>query len=228
MRPQNGYMLLRTVSAYLLTLLIQACCPVHELDAEFRRSLDALGSHPIRFGRADREEIDYLSARILAERNPDRKALFFAVYSNTVVNVSIIRTNNLVRTQQIPRGIIIGPYRNTVGEYRDFVNAAFEKVRGTNTFDHFCLELEIWKRLNHELAQSDRLMEFVARSSVVYNHEALADSYKHEAKMTLSGEMLEIEDHLEHLYRNESEESRRAYELFREVIGREAIPRYKR
>ena len=217
----------RFAGILLLSTLLPACRPDRGLDVEFKSRLDALGSGTVRHWKSG-GEIDYLSARIRAERNPDRRKVLFAAYSNTVVNVPIVATNNLTREKYPRLGIIQGPYRYGASGYREFVHGAFERVRGTNTFDHFCLELEIWKRLDRELARCDELMDMVARASVEYGHEALADTYKYDAKSSLGEEKHEIEYHLEHLYRKESEESRRAYERFREVIGREAVPRYKR
>lgn len=217
----------RFAGIFLLSTLLPACRPDLGLDAEFKSRLDALGSGSVRHWQSARE-IDYLAARIRAEKNPDRRDVLFAAYSNTVVNVPIVATNNIRRMQYLPRGIVVTPYRYAAGGYRDFVNDAFKKVRGTNTFDHFCLELEIWKRLDRELAQSDKLMDMVAHATVEYGPEGVAEIYKQEARSSLGAEKRKIEFHLERLYRNESEESRHAYELFREVIGHEAIPRYKR
>lgn len=209
----------------LLSILLPACRPDIGLDAEFKSRLDALRSGTVRHWKSD-GEIDYLSARIRAEKNPDRRGILFAAYSNTVVNVPIVATNNIRRMQHLPRGIVITPYRYAAGGYRDFVNDAFKKVRGTNTFDHFCLELEIWKRLDRELAQSDKLMDMVAHASVEYGPEVVAEIYKQEAKSSLGDEKHKIETHLEGFYLRESEESIRAYELFRQVVGREAKPWY--
>lgn len=217
----------RFVGIVLFGTLLPACRPDCGLDAEFKGRLDALNSGTVLYWKSG-GEIDYLSTRIRAEGSPDRRAVLFAAYSNTVVNVPIVVTNNIRRMQHLPRGIVITPYRYATRGYRDFVNIAFEKVRGTNTFDHFCLELEIWKRLDRELAQSNTLMDIVARARVEYDSEGVAEIYKQEAQSSLKEEKHRIEYHLERLYRNESEESRRAYDLFRQVVGREACPRYAR
>lgn len=177
-----------------------------------------------------------LGERIRAETDDLQRARLYACYTNELLNVPFFVSNGIVRTSMMEEsmskrgrgGVEMPVYVAAVQSYKDFLERVRENAGIKYGFDYFCLKLEMWKRLRLEHDRCGAVLtQWVLLRYEDYPRMWLQADIK-TAQEYIGRSMSSIERELEGCYDDESEESRHAYELFREVIGREAVPRYKR
>lgn len=201
----------------------------------FQDGLSALNSWTNRMGTGWRPalgrdghlEVSKLGATIRDETNVLRRANLYASYTNALVNLVMFSSNTVTRLGKQGPGVYQEPYHAVMSSYCRFMEDACESA-GMRDYDYFCFKLEVWGRLSRELAVCEDNLRTWGRACWNDYAESWASSDSASAKRAFLSEMEVIERSLEGFFPVETDESRRAYERFRLVVGREPRTRYQR
>ena len=178
--------------------------------------------------KEEKQLLDDLCRYIQAEQDTGRREMLYAQFTNTLINVPFFCTNGVQKTNEFPRGLYQPPYWDRKILYHALLKKAQERSIYTNLLDVFCLNLEMWKRLRREQKECPRIVETWMtlryedcprpwiEKDIRYSLWALSNAVQDVERS--------LERSLEYLDRREPDKIRRAYELFREEIGREARP----
>lgn len=201
----------------------------------FRDRLSALNAWTNRMGtgwrpalgREGHLEVSRLGAAIRDETNVLRRAHLYASYTNALVNLVMFSSNTVTRLGKQGPGVYQEPYYAVLSSYcRSMEDAC--RFAGMRDFDYFCFKLEVWRRLNRELAVCDANLRIWGRLCWNAYTEPWASADSTSAKRAFHAEMESLERMLECFFPVETEESRQAYEFFRFVVGREPRTHYQR
>lgn len=177
--------------------------------------------------KEEKQLLDDLCGYIQAEQDTGRREMLYAQFTNTLINVPFFSTNGVQKTNEFPRGLYQPPYWDRKTLYLALLRRAEERSLYTNLFDVFCLNLETWKRLRREQKDCPRIVEkwMTLRyedcprrwieKDVRYSLWALSNAVQDIERS--------LERSLEYLDHREPDKSRRAHELFREVIGHDDV-----
>ena len=201
----------------------------------FQDRLSTLNSWTNRMGtgwmpvpdRAGRLDVSQLGAAIRCETNALRRARLYACYTNVLANLAMFSSNTVTRMGSPGPGVYQEPYHAVMSSYCRFMEDACESA-GMRDYDYFCFKLEVWGRLSRELAVCEDNLRTWGRACWNDYAESWASSDSASAKRAFLSEMEVIERSLEGFFPVETDESRRAYERFRLVVGREPRTRYQR
>lgn len=226
--------LFRYMSSFIvLCMILQGCndratpCPL------FTKGIAALGNWTHsgwnRMSFRDEEvALDSIARAIRAESTREQRNILYGIYTNTLVNVPFFSETGICKIKELPRGWYQPPYFEQIRAYQHLVGRTKEKFDFMTKYDFFCLDIEVWKRLQKERSVCRKNIEFWVKEKYEKCPSWFSDDDIAKVESCLCDRMKEIEQSLESYYRSESEESRRAYDLFRQVVGREASPRYAR
>lgn len=147
--------------------------------------------------------------------------------TNMLANV-VLFTSEGQSKWPCPRGLYSSPYNQPIDSYLHLVGEICQLIRGHQESEVFYLKLEVWKRLKKELDRCDSEIDrWVALCDDEVQGKMLGERFKADSRVYIQRRMECVERDMEGLFRKESEESRKAFELFRQAIGREAHPQYR-
>ena len=176
--------------------------------------------------KEERQLLDDLCGYVQAESNTVHREILYAQFTNELINVPFFSTNGVQRTNEFPRGWYQPPYRDRTMFYRSLVERTQERSLYTNLFDAFCLNLEMWKRFRREQKVCPKIVETWMTLRYEDCPRSWIEDDIRESLTILNEEGRDVERSLERslerIFNREPDTYRRAYELVREVVGREA------
>lgn len=216
-----------TLTGVLLSVMssaLQGCSRSRIIDVELERSVIDFREWMRMPGHRRNLLLDALRNQYLAY--PSERTELYEEATNMMANTVLFSTNGLARWSW-KHGILQSPYVQPVQSYLHLVEEVIGRVAPGGRYEAFCFRLEVWRRLNAELACCDMGIDQWVMLCDEEGAERLGETFKRHARECILGEMRYVERKLETFYTKESDESRRAYELFRQVIGRDADPPYR-
>lgn len=212
----------------LLSVILSGCDCSPKLNPDFERCIVNIREWMELSGAQRRTLVEAFAVQYQSLTNKSVQNELYSLMTNALVRVRLCETNGVPRWKSLPKGGSQSPFNTAVESYMFLVGRVGECLRLRNDINAFAFWLEIWKFLKKKHdgceAHIDQWLDLCDDD----NPMAYREVFVQFAKSAFSGEMGTIERKLENMYSKESEESRRAYDLFRQVVGREACPRYMR
>lgn len=202
-------------------------CEKPDIPDNFSHGLECVQREWFRDGQRAVSQVDALGRLIASEPNGEIRQHLYAALTNTIANLPLTSTNAVKRLPQIPNGMDQSPRVPMIRAYSHFTAQARRAITGDRLFDDFCFDLEIWKRLKSELEETDAFIEQWVRLRYEAFSKNDLEFYKKDTRVLIKGAMKDIERRLEGVFSRETEESRRAFHVFQQVVGRKATPRYR-